>query len=42
VSKYPYLVEGEVLTDHFLFRELPLFKGLSFMTVSLTGPNVGA
>ncbi len=35
-----YLVGDEVLTD-LSCRELPLFKDLSFTTISSTGPNRG-
>lgn len=42
VGECLYLVGGEALTDPFLYRELPLFKGLSFTTISSTGPNAGA
>jgi len=41
VSPYIHLLVDEVLTLRFLFSELDLFKGLSFTTISSTGPNGG-
>ena len=37
-----YLLVDEILTLHILSSELDLFKGLSFTTISSTGPNGGA
>lgn len=41
VSPHIYFLVDEVLTLRFLFSELDLFKGLSFTTISSTGPNGG-
>ena len=41
VSPRIYLLVDEILTLRFLFSELDLFKGLSFTTISSTGPNGG-
>ena len=41
VPPHIYLLFDKVLTLHFLSSELDLFKGLSFTTISSTGPNAG-